>query len=416
MNERDAQERLTRTLREHASGAPDGSPIGLDDVRRSARGIRRRRRMTTGLVAAAVVAVAVPVGIGVTGTTGTNRPVAPASDAPSTDASPSVPPSSAPSPKTPRTPVETALTIKGAGPGDAPAIPYLQGRTVVTPEAGQQDLPAAYDTVAAYRGGWLAIERREGTPYVVQVDASGALVKEVPGGGTIAVSADGTELSWTEGRTLFLDETNGHSETPTSIRLPVGLASSVGFLSPGTVVFLGEGATSKFGVTNFAERPVTTPVLGLRAVNESRGLIGVQTSFDSDNGTSCWKVATNRPGDTEPETCDWTIESFSVDGRHFVGYPSGTDGIGSSTVALLDAETLDVVATFDRPGNGEIFVNDVAWEDDAHVLATLYDDDAWHIVRLGLDGTIENLDASLEDVEAPPGTPEEAAYHFAARP
>ena len=55
---------LTRELqdRSHDIG---GHPIGLGDVKQSARRIQRRRRIASGFVAAAVLAVAVPTSIAV---------------------------------------------------------------------------------------------------------------------------------------------------------------------------------------------------------------------------------------------------------------------------------------------------------------------------------------------------------------
>jgi hypothetical protein len=347
-----------------------------------------------------VVAVAVPVGISATGSTRADRPVAPASDAPSTSPSPSDPASV--------DPTEVALTTHGAAAGAAPSIAYLRGRTVVTPEGGQQDLPADYDSIASYRGGWLAVERRDGTPYVVQLDPSGSVVTAEPGGDSIAVSADGLEVSWVEGRTLFLDTTNGHSETPTSVGLPSGSASPVGFLAPGTVVLRIDGTKPRFGITSFSSPPqMMRGLIGLRAVNQERALLGAQTSADDGDGRSCWAVSTNQAGDKEPTTCEWTIESFNADGSHFAGYPSDTDGIGSSAVALVDARTAEVVARFERPGNSDAFVGDVAWEDDSHVLATLFEDGSWHLVRLGLDGSVETVDRV-------DGSPEDSPLHFAA--
>ena len=60
------EEQLSRGLHERA-GDVSGTPIGLDEVKRTARGIRRRRRITSGLVAAAVVAIVVPVGLNAAG-------------------------------------------------------------------------------------------------------------------------------------------------------------------------------------------------------------------------------------------------------------------------------------------------------------------------------------------------------------
>ena len=404
------EDRLSRSLHERADDV-SGAPLGLADVQRSARGIQRRRRMAGGLVAAAVVAVAVPLALNLTATPGADRPVAPA------DTSPSVTPTRAgtpdPSPTLPRAEGVTPLTVQGAPTGAPASVSYLRGSTLVAPGADPVDLPAAYDSVVAYRGGWLAVERRQGTPYVVHLDASGRVTASEKGGDRIVVSEDGVEVSWVEGDKLYLDTTNGHSEQPQSIDLPnhSADASPVGFVAPGSVIArVSAGARPEYWVTDFAtHQTLQGPTLAVRATNMRLGLIGVQTSYDNNDGTSCWTVATNRPADREPKSCAWTIESFSASGADVVGYPSGVDGLGSATVALLDARTLEPVHRFERAGDGVTYVSDQVWEDDSHVVASLHEGDGWHLVRLGLDGSVQKLDEA-------PGAPEESPFHFAAHP
>ena len=78
-------------------------------------------------------------------------------------------------------------------------------------------------------------------------------------------------------------------------------------------------------------------------------------------------------------------------------------------MALLDSATAKPVVTFERQGDGDTFVADVAWEDETHALATLHEDGRWYLVRLGLDGSLERLDEAS-------GAAEESPFHFAARP
>ena len=120
-------------------------------------------------------------------------------------------------------------------------------------------------------------------------------------------------------------------------------------------------------------------------------------------------MRTNRGGDREPKTCDWTIERFSADGAHFAGYPSGVDGLGSATVALLDAATAKPVVTFERQGDGVTFVADVAWEDETHALATLHEDGP--VVPRPARPRRARWSGSTRR----PGPPEESPFHFAAR-
>ncbi|QWZ06912.1 hypothetical protein KRR39_15495 [Nocardioides panacis] len=395
------EDRLAHGLRERA-GDVQGAPVGLADVQRSARGIQRRRRAVGGVVAAVVLAVAVPVGLNAATGPRADRPAAPATT------SPSVPPVT-PSPSR-RTGEPVPLTVSGAPTGAPAALAYLRGTTVLVPGADPAELPAAYDTVAAYRGGWLAVQRRQGTPYVVHLDASGQVLGSRPGGDRIVVSQDGVEVSWVEGDRLYLDTTNGHSEQPRSIALPAGAsASPVGFVGPGAVLARVDGPEDDYWVTSFEDFQVVRGLLSVRATDESHGVLGAQTSYSNQTGTSCWALRTDAGGDPEPKTCDWTIERFSADGAHFAGYPSGTDGLGSAAVALLDSATATPVVTFQRRGDGVTFVADVAWEDGTHALASLYEDGRWYLVRLGLDGSLERLDEA-------PGAPEESPFHFAARP
>ena len=406
------EERLSRALHDRAADMT-GAPIDLEDVQRTARGIRRRRRVTGGLVAAAVVAVAVPVGLGMTGTTRADRPVTPATTSPSGSPEESATPSTATSPSLPQPEGVTPLTVHGAPDGAPAAITYLRGSTAVVPGADPVDLPAAYDTIAPYRGGWLAVERRQGTTYVVHIDASGTVTSSENGGERIAVSQDGIEVSWVESDRLYLDTTNGHSEQPQQIAVPEGVtASPVGFVSPGRVVAQVEGPEDSYWVTDFTDFTVVPGVLTVSATAERTGVLGVQTSYDNDNGTSCWALRTSTgggPGNTVARTCSWQVTAFSPSGAHFAGFPSDSDGPGSASVGLLDAKTAGRVVSFDRQGDADTYVADVVWEDDSHALASLHETDAWYLVRLGLDGSLEKLDEA-------PGAPEDSPFRFAAHP
>ncbi len=251
--------------------------------------------------------------------------------------------------------------------------------------------------------------KKQGEAYVVHVDASGQVTGSTKGGDRIVTSQDGVELSWVEGGKLYLDGTNGHSDQPQSLDLPQGIveAHPVGFVGPGSVlVSVTDEATQQLYVSDLQRlSPLKGDVLSVRATDQSHGALGVQTSYN-DDGTSCWAVRTNS-GPTGPKTCDWTIDAFSTDGAHFVGYPSGIDGLGSATVALLDATTAKPVVSFEREGNADTYVADTAWEDETHVLASLHEGDRWYLVRLGLDGSLERVDEAA-------GTADESPFHFAA--
>src|SRR5689334_512924 len=195
---------LTRQLRERSQDV-GGHPIGMDQVRRTAQRIVWRRRIATGAVAAAVLAVAVPAGFAASG--GVNRGVGPVG--PSTPSvtqlqpSPTQTPSPSPAPST--TPDQTAtsnpspglpagvvpLTTVGIPAGAAPKIPYLDGNTVHV-DGNTEQLPGSYTDIATYHGGWVALDMQNGEYSLVQLDTSNHVVgAPQPSAGGIAVDGAG---------------------------------------------------------------------------------------------------------------------------------------------------------------------------------------------------------------------------------
>jgi hypothetical protein len=404
------EDRLVRALHDRADDM-DPHVLAFDDVRSSARGIRRRRRVLGGVVAAVVAAVAVPVGLTAVDGTRADRPVAPATStptpAPTSTASPT------PSDRT------VTLTAQGVDAGAPPAIAYLRDHAVVRPDGAEQGLPAAYSSIYPYRGGWVAVERREGTPYVVRLDASGTEVSAVPGGDRIAVSSDGLQLSWSvsglagKPSRLVLDTSNGHSDAPTTVDVPAGQqVTPVGFLDAGRVLYRVDGAQPTFWVTDFGSPPVQVrDVSNVTAVSGAGGVLADQTA-SNDDGTSCWVVRSvtgSAADEALARSCDWTFQAFSPDGSRLVGVPSDSDGLGAAAVAVLDAGTGKPVVTFERSRTGDAFVARTVWEDDAHLLASMFEDGSWHLLRLGVDGTVEWLKGSA-------GAEESSPFAFSARP
>lgn len=78
----------------------------------------------------------------------------------------------------------------------------------------------------------------------------------------------------------------------------------------------------------------------------------------------------------------------------------------------MDAGTGEVVTEFSRSGDSGPFVNTAVWEDNEHVLATVFEDSAWTVVRLGLDGSIEAATDALPDS----GDPRRSPFSFSTRP
>ena len=245
------EDRLARGLHERAGDVP-GAPVGLDDVKRSARGIRRRRRVAGGLVAAAVVAIAVPVGLNAAGSTSADRPVAPATTSPSGTPTRAGPPS----PLDPAEPGERDPADRGQG--ARPATPrrstYLRGRTVRRPD-GDPARPAG-----GLRHGRALPRRLAG-----RAAQAGHAVRRPdrrlgPGRRARSRAATGSSSARTAWRcrgwraaSSTWTGTNGHSDRRSrSTCRGDREASPVGFVGPGSVLVPASTARrSSFWVTDF---------------------------------------------------------------------------------------------------------------------------------------------------------------------
>lgn len=400
--------RLSRALHERAHDVP-GTHLDLDDVRRTARGIRRRRRMLTGLVAAAAVAVAVPVGITMTGGTGTDRPVGPAATPSRSAASdPSTAgPTPSPTPTLPQPEGIVPLTAKGAGRGTPPQVGYLSGRTVHLGPDSVVELPAAYASVTPYHGGFLAADLTRGGQDVVELDNTYTEVSRHPGSPRFALSADGTRVSWFTVESgaghLHRAIVSGMSDQVDDQPVRGGSDfSPVGFASSDAVVYERTDAQSQVRVTDFAgtDRRLDG-LLAAGGTSEEAGLVSGMVSA-SDSG-SCWVVRQVTSGKDLWKTCDYSLGQFSPDGRYVLAGPAYRDGIGDGEVAVLDARTGDVVAHWRCSLDGSAFVSTSVWEDGTDVLTALFEDGSWHLLRLNVSGAIaETLTPVTADMDHRP--------------
>ena len=101
-------------------------------------------------------------------------------------------------------------------------------------------------------------------------------------------------------------------------------------------------------------------------------------------------------------TCDHDLTAFSPDGRHVLGTRGRFD---PTKVAVYDRAG-DVVASRSFRsafgGGHDRRLTDVAWESRRHLLAVVYSEGGWSILRLGLDGSVERVTKRLrESVDYP---------------
>ena len=416
----DEQELMSRALRER-SETMAGSSVSLEEVRRGARGIRRRRRATGGVVAAAVLAVTLPYGLSHVDLVSGSPPVAGTSTpSPSTGSSPSPGPSprvTDPSPGA-LTPAQDARVSVPRSParGAAPRIPYLQGTTVHQPGGASDELPARYSGLTPWGEGWVAARSvPQADNRVDLLDGGNQVVAGFRGDYDLAVAHDRRTVAWSAvvGGRLALRTlaTDGVDRQPGTIRLPalVNGLQPIGFVGPGRVIYTSTGGTSGAGVTTAGGGTREIPgVIQVGGAYEPRSLATVRLS---DNGSqTCWGVmyvgATAAQDQVRWRTCGHSLGDFSPDGRFVLAGSPDHVGIDDSQAVVLQATTGAPVATFTLGGATSGTFYSVAWEDADHVLAQVRTDGPWRLLRLGVDGSVEAATDPLADGAGPnPGDP-----------
>jgi hypothetical protein len=379
------------------------APLTLDHVQGKARAIRRRRTaLATGVAAAAVLAVMVPVSLALN-EPGSNRPA------------PAAPTSTEAVEPTPNPDGTFPLTLDVPA-GDVPTTGYLDFRDkqLVTPD-GTIDLPGHFLQIAPYDGGWVGIRGGDYPPaghQVVVLDADLQEVSAVSSNTSMAISADGSRVAWVEARGNGGDWTvvNAPADGGEPIRVPTSANTQVeGFLAAETVATshfdeaTGETFYGQAGPDGEFDAVALDGYQRVDGISEVTGLVAGQTKYRADS--TCSEI---RNTDTQQtrlvlETCDHQLGAFSPDGRWLIGYASYFD-LGSPTLAILDAATGDPVVEFvSSPKRAEAaIVHAAAWEDDDTVVAVVEQGGEQAVLRLDADGAatrVSDLRDSAMSVE-----------------
>lgn len=360
-NHDDITDELGRALHDRADGL-GRSPITLSDVKGRATRIRRRRAMAASAAVAAAVAIIVPtalVGGDLFQSSSDNGPIATNGPSPTVTKTPTT------SPNTQEWPQQ--LDTSGLPMGAAPAIQWTQNGKLHVPDGA----PA------------------------------------VPPHGMV-VSDDGVWVLRLDGKDLVLR--NEVTEVETTIGTDLGDEVTPQAVENGTAYYRvwrqGESwPEGRWWADGVEHRPEPGhDVFGWGDVTPD-GYVLAMTGAD-DFG-SCWTL--QAPGGASlGETCDFTLARFSPDGQHILAQSAYYDGLGDRQLAVLPAHEGGIAkdaAVIHYLGTEELSptFTDFAWEDDSHILAVTFTPSGtsakgtWQILRLGLDGSVEN---AVEPVEA----------------
>lgn len=376
-----------------------GAPLTLESVQGRARSIRRRRAAVgSGIAAAAVMAVILPVTLALDGTPGSQRP-----DVTNT-------PTQAVDP-TPRADGTFPLTID-APEAAAPDTGYLVLDTgqLVTPD-GSFDLPGDFLQITPYDGGWVGIRAGDLPPTgheVVFLDQDFQELSATSSGAGLAISPDGSRVAWVEVDSQSWTLVNAPVDGGETIRTAVSDQSiPVGFLAGDHVAFsardlaTGQISGGVAGPQGAFDDPAFKGMQRLTGVTEGR--VAVQVDFRGNK--TCSQVRDQAgAGETVWETCDYQLRAFSPDGQLIIGFASYFD-FGSPSLSILDATTGEPVVDFvsDNSASEATVVHAAVWEDDDTVIAHVEQSGEQSVVRLELNGSLtrvadvrEPRDLSLE--------------------
>lgn len=401
MNDFDERDLLARELRDRSSDI-GGHPIDLESVKGRARGIQRRRTIVAGAVAATVLAVAVPAGISVT------HALDPVQYGPAGHPTQRVS-------KDDTNPGQgriVTLRVDGLDRGPAPAIDFFDRNSdLVTPDGVLQFPVDLRSAVRESSGRWQGLgSDGPGATSFYSFDSGLRVDFKEQSGERMVVSPDGHFVSyvrtggpWAQ---QLVSEPINRAQHPQDEEMTWGWHDTqppvepIGFVGPNQVVYQTLGKDSQVWLAGPGQERTRLPgLIGASSASPVTGLVaGQQTSTPTG---ACSGVVDPSRSTPAPlwSTCDYRLGKFSPDGRYVLAGDAYADGLGDRSAAILDARTGEVVVGFQQPKDGRLTITDTAWENDDTVLAIVVDGQTWSIVRLSLDGGMQQ---TIDQVKSSP--------------
>jgi hypothetical protein len=301
------------------------------------------------------------------------------------------------------------LNMEGLAQGEPPRVPYLAADpdsdawSLVEPDGTRRALERRYDAFATIGEGAVATASVDDVSVSVVLDADLHEISRAENpSGTIAVTPEGLIAGWlgAEGRPHVVEDGGAQEFDLPQVQ---GAGSLAALISDGPTCQEGHGGNGCAAFVNSEDASKAWSAVSHGLVDRVPGVIAVgdvttdgamvaMTSI-ADEG-SCWgrfQVWKRKPA---WETCDYTLFDFSPSGERILAGPPYLDGFGQGMAAVLDDDG-EEVASWHSAGQAALL--DTVWEDDDHVLAMVWQDDAWAVLRLGLDGSVELAVPPVDD-------------------
>ena len=401
------EQRLEQALGRAADSA-DLVPSSLREVQARARGIQRRRTaVVLSGAAAAVVVAAGAVAVLPTGSGDRVRPApAPTSQTPTPSPTASGSPSPTPTPTTPTPnpeptgsaggpvvyPVSMTPDAEGTTGGELP-FPYQLDDGLVDPAtAAVTPVPhllrhLTHDSDTGTWGGAYS----DGSGYYTWewYDASGTLLSKVDTVTSPAVTPDGrtVALPHPTAQGWVVDVTGPDGDWTTAPVPPSEGFYLAGFLPDGSLLAQPESGPTI--LSREGNRAFPGGFARVQATSPVTGLVVVETRKTSDPQRVCWGLA-RTDGTVVRQTCDVAPVGFNGDGTLLYGWDAGMDNPSElGEISIIDAATLEPVATFRAPHGGMFAGDEAVWAGDTLVVPVqgrLAGKVQWTLALLSRDG------------------------------
>jgi hypothetical protein len=306
------------------------------------------------------------------------------------------------------------LDVSGLPTGAQPGIDYVSGGTTLHHADGSmteihtQQPVTDFTTLSDGTHVWLtADDQGNATIEVEQPD--GSMLDPTPSMFGLSVSPSHDAAAWVtpEGQTMVLTAGAAEPRTlgdPLSIKFGarIGPFGSDDCIPDYCSVFVnvsgGNSPGQPWEVSDYATRPFTDGHM-ITVADESGGVfLGYTKLDDLETCSDLWGG-----GEFQGfQTCDHTLVSLSPSEPLVLADPDIHSGIGNGVIAMYG---LHGKLLWERHSTVKVqaFYPEAQWEDGTHVLAPVYQDGQWSLVRFGSDDTMEYAVAPEQgdDVSSP---------------
>jgi hypothetical protein len=367
-----------------------GTELDLGQVLDRAGEIKRGRRLRATVVMAAVVlAVAVPTALVASGGH-RDKPVTPSHHTSSERA---------------------PLGLDGLKAGAPPRTGWFEGKVWTGPDGKQVQVSGGSDPVAVERvGDSLLMDTVEGTrtraSLVPPAGETASVVQSWPMEGSFAVSASGNVVAFVQPDGTVMAVQDGGSRNFELGRIPEGSGFTAVAVDGENCSGRSEEVGCRVYVSSSGKDPATWVTAPHDAVAQRVTTDLLRTVDRADDGRIAGMLSATDTGSCSAvvdglktlwTTCDYAFRSFSPDGDLLLAGPAYGDGAGDSTLTVLDASTGEVVLQL-QCVEGD-FVAGATWEDSTHVLAEVHQDGTWAIVRIAINGSRELAAGPVDGTE-----------------